>query len=316
MEKECKIAILDSGCNEYQMKSAKVIRQKNFIAKDKLCIDDNGHGTAVFDIVNRLQPNAEFIILKVLDNKAESKLTIINEALKYLLGIKVDYICMSFSTDLERQKKTMYSLCERLRIQGKVLVAAKANSGARSYPAEFDNVIGVEGVVMKAAEEFWYAPEKKIQVVANVLPVMVPTKNGTKGIMFGGNSKAAAFICGLLARESLGAEEYLLGKRSKGEWETEKIRTLKRYRVKVDNCQTYSDRLFEQICFVLEQKRRGLSKEKDLHMFLSPEDYYEILAQIKRLSGYWINCFNVRYQDFDTAGTLYKRILEMKKPSL
>ena len=312
MEKKCKIAILDSGCNEYQMKSTRIIRQKNFISEDKLCIDDNGHGTAVLDIINKLQPNAEFIILKVLDNNAESKLTIINESLKYLLGIKVDYICMSFSTDLEWKKEAMYFLCEKLRMQGKVLVASKANSGARSYPAEFDNVIGVEGVVMESAEEFWYAPEKKIQVVANVLPVMVPTKNGTRGIMFGGNSKAAAFICGLLARESLGAEEYLLSKRSRREWEAEEVRTLKRYRVKADKNQTYSDRLFGQVCFVLEQKRRGLSRETDLHIFLSPEDYYEILAQIKLLSGYWINCFDMRYQDFDTAGALYKRILEIK----
>ena len=47
-----KIAILDSGCNILQIEKYNVARLKNFVSSDELCLDDNGHGTAIFEILS------------------------------------------------------------------------------------------------------------------------------------------------------------------------------------------------------------------------------------------------------------------------
>jgi hypothetical protein len=311
--KSNKIAILDSGCNSLQRKKYNIILFKNFISNDELCLDDNGHGTAIFEILARIQPNAEFIIIKVLDKNAISKISVINNALEYLLQLSVDYICMSFSTCLDCKNERMYSLCQQLRCQGKILVASKANSGKKSYPAEFDNVIGVEGIVFENSNEIWYMPERSIQIVADVLPVMVPSKDCKEYLMFGGNSKATAYVCGIIAKHSQNFEIFLLQNKSCREWTDEELLLKKKYIVPTDEYKEYFGQLFGQICYILDQHTKGLSKKRNLHDFLTPSDYYNILVQIEKKSSYLIDCCNVRYKDFDTAGTLFKRIQSIGK---
>ena len=305
---KCKIAILDSGYSTFQIDKYNIVRLKNFISSDESCLDDNGHGTAILEIVGRVQPNAEYTIIKVLDDNAESKITIIIQALEYLLGLSVDYVCMSFSTHLDYEIVKMYSLWQKLKRQGKILVSSKANSGKKSYPAEFDNVIGVEGVVFENPDEFWYIPERDIQVIANVLPIMVPTRDGKQWIMFGGNSKAAAQVCRNIASSSLKPEEFLLNNRYKEKWSNNEIQKRKVYNVTSHPNQNYSDELFKQICDALEEYKEGLSKEKNLHSFFSASDYYNILVQIEEKTDLKINYIDMEYKDFDTVWTLYEKL--------
>ncbi|MFG6367535.1 MAG: S8 family serine peptidase [Lachnospiraceae bacterium] len=311
--KSYKIAILDSGCNCSQREKYNITMFKNFISNDALCLDDNGHGTAIFEILARIQPNAEFIIIKVLDKNAVSKISVINDALEYLLQLSIDYICMSFSTCLDCKNEKMYFLCQQLRRQGKILVASKANSGKKSYPAEFDNVIGVEGIVLDNSDELWYMPERSIQIVADVLPVMVPSKDGKQYVMFGGNSKATAYVCGIIAKHSQNLKVFLQQNRSDRIWTDEELLAKKKYIVAANEYKEYSDQLFGQICYVLDQHTKGLSKKRNLHDFLTPSDYYNILEQIEKESSYLIDYCNVRYKDFDTVGTLFKRIQNIGK---
>lgn len=220
---------------------------------------------------------------------------------------------MSFSTCLDCKNERMYSLCQQLRRQGKILVASKANSGKKSYPAEFDNVMGVEGIVFENSNEIWYMPERSIQIVADVLPVMVPSKNCKEYLMFGGNSKATAYVCGIIAKHSQNFEIFLLQNKSCRVWTDEELLLKKKYIVVADEYKEYSDQLFEQICYILDRHTKGLSKKGNLHNFLASSDYYNILAQIEKESSYLIDYCNVRYKDFDTAGTLFKRIQSIGK---
>lgn len=305
---ECKIAILDSGCSHFQIDKYNIVRFKNFISNDESCLDDNGHGTAILEIVGRLQPKAEYTIIKVLDVNAESKIATIIQALEYLLSLSMDYVCMSFSTHLDYGNAKMYYLCQQLKKQGKILISSKANSGIRSYPAEFDNVIGVEGVVFEDPDEFWYIPERDIQVIANVLPIMVSAKDGKQCVMFGGNSKAAAQVCGSIASSPLKLEEFLLNKRYKKEWSNNEIQKRKMYNVSGHSNKKCSDKLFKQICNVLEQYKEGLSKEENLHSFFSASDYYDILVKIEEKTELTINYYDMEYKDFDTVWTLYEKL--------
>ena len=307
-----KIAILDSGCNILQIEKYNVARLKNFVSSDELCLDDNGHGTAIFEILSRLQPEAEYTIIKVLDEKAESRISVIIQALEYLLTLSIDYVCMSFSTKLDYANKEMYALCQQLQKQGKVLVASKANSGETSYPAEIDNVIGVEGIVCDSPHQIFYMPGRSIQVIADVLPIMVPTKDGMQYVMFGGNSKAAAQVCGELAGASCELEKFLQINRCSKIWTDEEIQKKKIYTVKNYAKQHYTDELFKHICNALEGYEKGLSEKENLHPFFSASDYYNILLQIEKEADILINYIDMQYKDFDTAESLYEKLHSLK----
>lgn len=109
-------------------------------------IDDNfGHGTAVCGIIHKLSPEAELIIIKIFDNAAlqadESKLVF---ALNYIYDkIPCDIIHLSLGTTLPSSE--LYNCCKKLRQRGTILVSAYDNAGAISYPANYPEVIGVEG---------------------------------------------------------------------------------------------------------------------------------------------------------------------------
>lgn len=131
--------------------------------------------------------------------------------------------------------------------------------------------------------------------------------------MFGGNSKATAYVCGIIAGYSQNFEIFLMQNKSSRRLTDKELLLKKKYIVAPDKYKEYSDQLFGQICYVLDQHTKGLSKKGNLHDFLTSSDYYNILVQIEKESFYLIDYCNVRYKDFDTAATLYKRILEIGK---
>lgn len=171
----------------------------------------------------------------------------------------------------------------------------------------------MEGIVLENSDEILYMPERSIEVVADVLPVMVPSKDCKEYLMFGGNSKATAYVCGIIAKHSQNFKIFLLQNKSCREWTDEELLLKKKYIVPTDEYKEYFGQLFGQICYILDQHTKGLSKKRNLHDFLTPSDYYNILVQIEKKSSYLIDCCNVRYKDFDTAGTLFKRIQSIGK---
>ncbi len=104
-----------------------------------------------------------------------------------------------------------------------------------SYPARLPSVIGVVGNILKHSNEYWYSPNKKIQIVSDCMPVLVKNKNGLY-TFFGGNSKASAKFTNILINLINSNNKYesvidIIEKNSKKSfWETSEFD----YTIKID----------------------------------------------------------------------------------
>lgn len=52
----------------------------------------------------------------------------------------------------------------------------------------------------------------------------------------------------------------------------------------------------------------NLTDKTNLHEYLSPVEYYDVLVQIEKICGISIDYYKMEYSDFDTVFTLYEKI--------
>jgi len=204
-----KIAIIDSGLDKKFINEKKIVGGCTFkYSVDKIiCVndeyfDDNGHGTATYQIIeqNGSEKNLYYII-KILDKNNETSTEILIHALKHLLEISVDIIHLSLA--IEKQSFSgmlqLKRICRKLVKNNRFIVCAQRNkTNIPSYPAAYSSVLGVDGIYTKELNEIWYNIDKKIQCYANAVSKLVKTIDD--GYMFfGGTSKSAAMITGILS---------------------------------------------------------------------------------------------------------------------
>lgn len=169
----------------------------NLVTFDPEYHDENGHGTNCASIIKRLAPDASMYILKVLNKDAKTNSKVLIESLKHLTNLDARVINISLATIEDEFAEELKDTCSLLYRKGKILICSLDNRENRSYPAIFDNVIGVRGSNFNLSNEFWYNAKFEIQCVADGLPVLVSGLNSSYS-MFGGNSKATAMLTGIV----------------------------------------------------------------------------------------------------------------------
>lgn len=88
----------------------------------------------------------------------------------------------------------MYNICKKLTDKGVILVSAFDNSGTISYPAAFENVIGViSGPNCKKSSDFEYMDDTVVNVGAKGGIQRIAWKEPNY-ILMGGNSFACAYV--------------------------------------------------------------------------------------------------------------------------
>ena len=183
-----KIAIIDSGANEYCLNRINVIQYESFVNNKE---DKSLHGTACALLINKLV-KAEYYILKILDGEGAGTSKCLVQALEHMLYVDVDIINMSISTNSSTCEDELYKLCAELSLQNKVIVAAQMNrQTTATYPAFFDCVIGVKGGSYYDSKRFILREEQAIQYTFDSTPVFVKVDNSIYKL-FKGNSKACA----------------------------------------------------------------------------------------------------------------------------
>lgn len=202
-KRNIKIAVFDTGIDlshdvfknkkiygkEYRWHNGKVICSANFG-------DIVGHGAAVAGIIIKKLSNCTLLIYKVLNEKLEGNIECIIEALKDAAGANVDIVNLSFGTvfssaDVERLKQ----ICEWLKSQNIIIVAASGNYKKISYPATFDNTLAVYGGKISNSYKFYF---KKDKIIAKGDRQKCAWLNNTyKWIE--GSSFATAHITGIIA---------------------------------------------------------------------------------------------------------------------
>lgn len=161
-----RVAVLDSGWDR-SIEDGRVLPGVGFVDPDDdfaLARNDDdqdvlGHGTACVGVILEVAPDARVVPVKVFGNKLETSPGTLEAALHWAIEAGVQVINVSLGTRLEGTLRNLYMACERARQAGIIIVAAGHNANDWSYPAIFENVIGVSAGRFESPYHFRYRTE-------------------------------------------------------------------------------------------------------------------------------------------------------------
>ena len=171
--KKKRIVIIDSGINiEHPNLKGLCVSGHSMVEGDATddINDDLGHGTAILGIISSYNRNAEFYVIKLFDRKHNYvDQNILVSALNYIADkIPCDIVNLSLGISIAENKDELYRACKQLTEKGIIIVSAHDNLGSLSYPACFDNVIGVADSDNRLKNnEIEYVHDSTINILAN-----------------------------------------------------------------------------------------------------------------------------------------------------
>ncbi len=144
--------------------------------------DEIGHGTAIASILLNKSEIDSIYSFKIFAKDKDTKFEYLCITLKYILtNLKVDIIHLSMGLIYieEKEKLVLKEICSKLVIQGTIIVAAFDNMGAISYPAAFEDVIGVYwSKEVLSVREFIYLENSIVNVLGYSGLQRLPWKDG------------------------------------------------------------------------------------------------------------------------------------------
>ena len=118
--------------------------------------DRVGHGTACIHQILRIAPDARVVPIRVFGNQLETSPPTLEAGILYAIERGVNVVNLSLGTTLKGALNRLYVACELARRKGIIIVAAGHNSQKWSYPAIFENVIGVSAGRFGSAYDYRY----------------------------------------------------------------------------------------------------------------------------------------------------------------
>jgi uncharacterized NAD-dependent epimerase/dehydratase family protein len=192
MQDKIRIAIIDSGVR---------LDHPAFVGKTPVIIDTapsadsgfHGHGTAVYNIIRKVEDIADIINFKLPWQEDGIEETCLIELLKKIdREYPVDIINLSLGVNVAEDYESLFSVCHSLAAKGVILISAFDNAGAISYPAAFAEVIGVSsGQNCPRIDDFEYIEDTMINIGAKG-GVQRLAWDKPDYLMLGGNSFACA----------------------------------------------------------------------------------------------------------------------------
>jgi hypothetical protein len=322
-----KVAILDSGvdkdCDELKMTETDGINLVSSPLDDNY-YDDNGHGTACATIIKRVNQNVKMHIVKILDNNCLTSSLKLIESLKYVCAREdIRLINLSIATVNEKYRNELKEICNLIIENGKIIVSSTDNINMFSYPAIFDNVIGVCGSYKCKYDEYWYNKNYQVQCVTNNIPIFLPSIN-KKYKLFGGTSKGAAILTGIISEileqiPDIGLNELneILEKRSKkNQWNQEEIyskRNIKKFPPEIDKyCKKKLDFLVDiiSLCLNIKQNKEVLyiSKLSNPSILLNTDNIYDIVCSIEKALDFKLDYSKITAETVESVYSIYEFI--------
>lgn len=169
--------------------------------------DRVGHGTAITDVFTsnlKGDDDYEVFVVKVFMDNDVTTAEHLCSALEYINdAIDCELILISSGIRISESYSRMKSAVDKLVNKNVVVVSAFDNSGAMSYPAAFENVIGVDVSVLencKKRGQFIVCENSPINIVCGEFSYRVKWINNRMNIIKG-SSFDAAFIASIIAGE-------------------------------------------------------------------------------------------------------------------
>ncbi|QCJ42478.1 serine protease [Bacillus sp. S3] len=211
------IAILDTGCetDHIDLKD-RIIGGRNFTKDDRgdqnNYRDYNGHGThvagtmaAIFNEtgVVGVAPEANLLIVKVLDKKGSGQYEWIINGINYAIEQKVDIISMSLGGSADVPE--LHDVIKKAIANGILVVCAAGNEGdgrdstdELAYPGAYNEVICVGAIGLNRKISEFSNSNKEVDVVAPGESILSTYLNG-KYAKLSGTSMATPHVAGALA---------------------------------------------------------------------------------------------------------------------
>lgn len=217
IDKKYDVVIIDSGAEPFTEEEGVhfYVDDNDIIIHGDDFFDDIGHGTAVQNIIKLHNSNVKCFHIRIFDSKnAQIHEKLLVHALEYIYtNIECKLINMSLGITVSMSYFELYDICNRLKNKGVILVSAFDNAEVMSYPAAFDNVIGVAtSPSCKKITEIEIIDHSTVNVCAKGCIQRVKWVS-PKYIFTQGNSYACAHVSGILSNSSCRsleeAHEYL-----------------------------------------------------------------------------------------------------------
>lgn len=136
------IAIIDSGCFNHKLLREKLIYGKNFTSEgnSQNVIDNFGHGTHIAGIIHDIIPEAQLLIIKVLDRYGYGTIDDITQGIYYALDKGADIINVSIG--YEDPDDELKAAIEAAEIKNVPVICAAGNNNTIEYPAQYGISVG------------------------------------------------------------------------------------------------------------------------------------------------------------------------------
>lgn len=327
MKQKVKIAIIDTGIDKnHQYLKPSVFDGIGFESEDDYIFisdkyeDDNGHGTSCASIIKKEFEEVEFFIVKALDKLGMSNVQILEESLRYLLDIDVKIINLSLSVMESKIVDDLYQICEKLKNQGKIIICSVANGFKSSYPAKFDNVIGVKGFILEDEYALWYNKKYEIQcIIDNNSYLTCDLENKYK--LFGKcNSQAAARLTGKIAKivyenpnfELEDLEKSLEINAVRNEWTAKDMKSSKRYPIFKNEKSIINRDILKGVIEIIRDSFKIDESNNEWyecslfnkHIGLNSDNCFEIIMKIEEKFDTKFDYMNISRYDFISIYTL------------
>jgi uncharacterized NAD-dependent epimerase/dehydratase family protein len=154
-----------------------------------------GHGTAVYNIIRRARDIADIINFRLVSDDEGVEETVLLEVLRTIdRDYPVDIVNLSLGLSMCEYPERLLEVCASLSRKGTILISAFDNAGAFSYPAAFENVIGVTaGRDCLRVDDFEYIDDRIVNIGAKG-GIQRLAWDKPDYIMLGGNSFACAHV--------------------------------------------------------------------------------------------------------------------------
>ena len=182
------------GCRAYVDDNKQVLINSDYY-------DDIGHGTAIYSIIHKNAPNALIYNIKAFSSERDTSQEDIEIILKYISeNIQCDIINLSLGTTQYENHTNFEKIVNELFSKGILIISAFSNDGGISYPAAFNNVIGVDSNRdIKLSTQFEFIEDSIINIRAKGGKQRVLWKMPEKFAMVEGNSFSAAYMTANIA---------------------------------------------------------------------------------------------------------------------
>ena len=212
-----KIAVLDTGCDaDHPDLQTRIIGGRNFTDDDmgdeNNFSDYNGHGTHVAGTIAAeengmgvvgVAPQAQLLIVKVLDRNGSGTYEGIINGLQYAIEQNVDIISMSLGGPVD--EPLLHSTIKQAVDQGILVVCAAGNEGDSddrtdefAYPGSYNEVISVGAIDLNRRSSDFSNSNNQVDLVAPGERILSTYLNGGYATL-SGTSMAAPHVSGALA---------------------------------------------------------------------------------------------------------------------